>query len=251
MDRPLRVYLWLAFGITWGAGGLGLLAGAFRPAAVGSHLHPLHYLAAFGPSIAGVIMAAGTGGWAGVRHLFARVVPTWAGVPWYAAVLVGYPAASLAATRLLVPDSLIGLPSWDRLIYLVPITLVTDTGPLGEEFGWRGFALPRLLVRWPPLATALILGGIWFAWHLPTFFIATLSQSQLSIPLFLVNSLALSILMTWLYLRTRGDLLVMILVHLMANYCGAIGIPFTAEVSAEVALAALIVGGGGLRPAAR
>jgi hypothetical protein len=43
----------------------------------------------------------------------------------------------------------------------------------------------------------------------------------------------------------------MILVHLMANYCGTIGIPFSAEVSAEVALAALIVGAGGLRPEVR
>ena len=250
MDRPLRMYLWLAFGITWGAGGLALLTGGIRSGAA-HPLHPLHYLAAFGPSIAGFIMAAATGGRAGVRHLLARVAPTWAGVPWYAAVLLGFPAANLAAAWLLDSNSLIGLPSWDRLICLVPITLVLDTGPLGEEFGWRGFALPRLLRRWPPLAAALILGAIWWAWHLPTFFIQALSQSQLSIPLFLVNSLALSILMTGLHLRTGGDLLLMILVHLMANYCGTIGIPFSAEVSAEVALAALIVAGGGLRPEVR
>ena len=119
------------------------------------------------------------------------------------------------------------------------------------DVGWRGFALPRLLRRWPPLAAALILGAIWWAWHLPTFFIQALSQSQLSIPLFLVNSLALSILMTGLHLRTGGDLLMMILVHLMANYCGTIGIPFVAEVSAEVAIAVTIVACGGLRPEVR
>ena len=147
MDRSLRVYLWLAFGITWGAGGLALLTGGIRSGAA-HPLHPLHYLAAFGPSIAGFIMAAATEGWAGVRHLLARLVPTWAGVPWYAAVLLGFPAANLAAAWLLDPNSLVGLPSWDRLICLVPITLVLDTGPLGEEFGWRGFALPRLLRRW-------------------------------------------------------------------------------------------------------
>ena len=251
MDRPFRIYLWLAFGITWGAGGLGLLVGAFD--AAGPPMHPLRYLAGFGPSIAGFIMAASTGGWAGVRHLLARAVPTWAGVPWYAAVLVGYPAASLAATWLLVPDSLVRPPSWNWLLVLLPLTLVTDTGPLGEEFGWRGFALPRLLARWPPLNAALILGAIWATWHLPTFFISTLSQSRLSIPLFFVNSVALSILMTWLHLRTRGDLLVIILLHLIANYCAEIGIPFTAEVCAEVVLAALVVGGGGLsrRPSDR
>ncbi len=248
MDRPLRIYLWLAFGITWGAGGLALLAGAFRPGVAGRPLHPLHYVAAFGPSIAGVIMAAVTRGWAGVRHLVARVIPTWAGVPWYVVVLAGFPAANFVATWLFGSDALTRLPSWDRLLWLLPLTFVADTGPLGEEFGWRGFALPRLLNRWRPLNAALILGAIWFAWHLPTFFISTLSQSQLSIPLFFVNSLALSIVMTWLYLRTMGDLFAMILVHTMANYCGGIGIPFIAEVSAEAALAALIVACGGLRP---
>ena len=247
VDRSLQVYLLLAFGIMWGAGGLLLLIGGYRS----SHpLHPLHYLAAFGPSIAGFVMAAATQGWSGVRRLLARTAPSWTGAPCYAAVLLLFPAANLVAAWLLDPDSLIGLPSWHRLIYLVPITLVLDTGPLGEEFGWRGFALARLLRRWQSLPAALILGAIWWVWHLPTFFIQTLSQSQLSIPLFLVNTVALSILMTGLYLRTRGDLLLMILVHLMANYCGTIGIPFSAEVSAEVALATLIVAVGWLRPGA-
>jgi len=158
MDRPLQVYFLLAFGITWGAGGLALLTGSIRSA---HPLHPLHYLAAFGPSIAGVVMTASTGGWAGVRHLLARVAPKRAVVPWYAAVLLGFPAANLAATCLLDRDSLSGLPSWARLVGLVPITLITDTGPLGEEFGWRGFALPRLLRRWRPLAAALVLGAGW------------------------------------------------------------------------------------------
>jgi hypothetical protein len=66
MDRPLLIHLWLAFGITWGVGGLALLAGEIRPGGT-SPLHPLHYVAAFGPSIAGVVMAASTHGWAGVR----------------------------------------------------------------------------------------------------------------------------------------------------------------------------------------
>ena len=95
------------------------------------------------------------------------------------------------------------------------------------------------------MAAALILGAIWWAWHLPTFFIATLSQSHLSIPVFLINSLALSVIMTWLYQRTRGDLLLMILVHAAANATAEMGVSFTAEVIAEVACAAVIVASGG------
>jgi hypothetical protein len=56
--------------------------------------------------------------------------------------------------------------------------------------------------------------------------------------------------MTWLYLRTRRDLLLMILVHTAANYCGAIGIPFHAEVAVEVACAALVIACGISTPAA-
>jgi len=97
----------------------------------------------------------------------------------------------------------------------------------------------------------LILGAIWFAWHLPTFFISTLTQSRLSIPLFAMNSLALSVIMTWLFLRTRGDLLLMILFHLMGNDCvGVFHVPFKAELAIEVLIAILIVGFGGFHRAA-
>jgi len=246
MDRPLRIYLWLAFGITWGVGGGALLAGDIRSGGA-TPLHPLHYAAAFGPTVAGLLMSTHVDGRDGLRRLLVRALPRTSSLLWYVAVIVGFPAANLIVTWLIAPESLATLPSWDRLLYMFPITIVTDTGPLGEEFGWRGFALPRLLERQRPLLAAVTLGVIWWAWHLPTFFIPALSQSRLSVPVFLVNSLALSVIMTWLYRRTGGDLLLMILVHAAANYCGAIGIPFKAEVVAEVVCAALIVGGGGLR----
>ena len=117
-------------------------------------------------------------------------------MPWYVAVLIGFPALNLIAAQLLAPGFLSRLPPWERLLSLLPLTLVTDTGPLGEEFGWRGFALPRLLKRRRSLVAALVLGVIWWAWHLPTFFIPALSQHQLSIPVFFVNIMALSV--TWL-----------------------------------------------------
>src|SRR5262249_48750236 len=59
VDRPLWIFWWLAFGITWGVGGLGLLAGAYRPDWALSASHPLYYGAAFGPDLAALIVAAG------------------------------------------------------------------------------------------------------------------------------------------------------------------------------------------------
>jgi CAAX protease family protein len=245
-DRPLLSYWALAFGITWGVGGLGLIVGDITPDRP-SPLHPLHYLAAFGPSLAGVILTARIDGWGGIRRLFARAAPRRSSVGWYVAALVGFPVLNVIAARLMAANFLEHLPGWNRLVVLLPLTLVADTGPLGEEFGWRGFALPRLLQRYRPLAAAVILGVVWWAWHLPLFFIPSMSQHELSAPLFLVNVVALSVIMTWLYRRTRGDLLLMILVHVAANYCGWIGVPFIAEVAVEVACAGLIVACGGLR----
>ena len=91
------------------------------------------------------------------------------------------------------------------MLLLILVTLVTDPGPVGEELGWRGFALPRILRIRSPLGAAVVLGLIWGLWHGPTFFISSLTQSQLSIPLFFANVVALSIVMTWLHLQSGGD----------------------------------------------
>src|SRR5689334_13801962 len=103
MDRPLRIYLWLAFGITWGIGGLALLTGEIRPGGP-SPLQPFYYVAAFGPSIAGVVMTASSDGWAGVHRLLARLIPSRSALPWYLAVLIGFPALNLVIARLLAHD---------------------------------------------------------------------------------------------------------------------------------------------------
>ncbi|MGD9636499.1 MAG: hypothetical protein AB7G28_00725 [Pirellulales bacterium] len=108
MDRPLWLYMALAFGISWGAG-VALFTGGMR-AGGGHPFHPLHYLAVFGPSIAGLIMAARVGGRAGVGRMMARLVPTAAGLPWYGVVLVPFPAANFAAAWLFAPESLLQLP---------------------------------------------------------------------------------------------------------------------------------------------
>ena len=130
------------------------------------------------------------------------------------------------------------------------MTLLIDVGPLGEEFGWRGFALPRVLEQWPPLKASLILGAIHAIWHVPLFFLPDMPQSRIPFPTFAVGVVSIAIIDTWLYLRSGANLLLAILVHLLANYCGGIlGAPalpffFAAEGAAALAIVAL----GGLRP---
>ena len=84
---------------------------------------------------------------------------------------------------------------------------------LGEELGWRGYALPKLLERFSPLVASLILGVLWGLWHLPTFYIAGTPQFGQPIIAFLIMTTAYSILLSWVFLHTRGSVLIATLFH--------------------------------------
>jgi len=158
----------------------------------------------FGPALAAIIVTALTDGRPGVRALLDRVVRWRVPVPWYA-VALGLPtilallAASLSAAfgpaelaigRLTILD--LGL-----------IVLV-----LGEELGWRGYALPALIDRFSPLRASLVLGVVWGLWHLPTFYLVGTPQYQHPVFAFLIMTTAYSILLTWIFLHTPGSVLI-------------------------------------------
>ena len=127
--------------------------------------------------------------------------------------------------------------------------IASDPGPVGEEFGWRGFALPLLLEQYSPLKASLILGVIHGLWHVPLFFIPGTTQSQLFFPIFMVGTISLAIIDTVLYLRTGANLLLAILVHVMSNsFClGLSPYQISFFIAGEAALAGAMVLAGGLR----
>ena len=90
-------------------------------------------------------------------------------------------------------------------------------GPFQEEWGWRGYALDRLQARLNALASSLMLGVLWGAWHLPLFFIKGTIQSQTPIWGFMILILCGTILFTWLYNNTGGSILATMLFHAMNN----------------------------------
>jgi membrane protease YdiL (CAAX protease family) len=88
---------------------------------------------------------------------------------------------------------------------------------LGEELGWRGFALPHLQDGHSALAATLILGPLWGFWHLPLWLTGNESHPLPMFPAFVLSAIALSVLLTWIYNSTGGSLLLVVLLHATAN----------------------------------
>jgi uncharacterized protein len=84
-------------------------------------------------------------------------------------------------------------------------------GPLFEEPGWRGFALPRLQELFGPLTAALLIGVLWWGWHLPLFLCKFWSSSSVGAYLLIVTGL--SVILTFLYNVSAGSVFVMIVAH--------------------------------------
>jgi membrane protease YdiL (CAAX protease family) len=111
------------------------------------------------------------------------------------------------------------LPAVERLpMFIANFGLVLlFGGPLGEELGWRGYAMPALAARMNWRAASLIIGLVWGLWHLPLFFMAGTTQSQMPILVFMLNILAGSVLFGWLWERTNGSVLPAIVLHTSLN----------------------------------
>jgi len=88
---------------------------------------------------------------------------------------------------------------------------------VGEELGWRGFALPHLQAWRSALGASLILGAIWGLWHLPLWFTGSEFQRPVLYPAFFISTVAVSVIYTWMYNGTKGSLLIVVLFHATSN----------------------------------
>ncbi len=176
----------------------------------------------FGPTLAGVITALIVGGTHDLKRLLARLVHWRVGVAAYVLALLGPAVVMLGAIGIyaLADNSFVesGTLGWRAATQALVFWLAVRTlmgGGLGEELGWRGFALDRMLGRMHPNQASLIIGLVWTFWHFPGHLVSQSPVGNLIGQLLI--TVPLSYVATWLYLRTSGSVLVLTLFHGSAN----------------------------------
>jgi membrane protease YdiL (CAAX protease family) len=223
----LAAFFFLAFLLSWlVAVPLALQRAGSLP---GRLPYGLHYFMAFGPMLSALIVVTATEGRAGLRRFLARgfrpsLGPGWLPLAVFSPLLffvVGVIGAAVSGRP--VPEIrdlgevnfLPNLGLWAWLLWTV-------TSGLGEETGWRGYALPRLQSGRSPLAASLILAVPWIIWHLPAFFyLPNYMSFGVMLPGFALGVAAGSIVYTWLYNRTGGSILAAALFHGSFNFVTA------------------------------
>jgi membrane protease YdiL (CAAX protease family) len=218
--RALSIFFGLTFILTWGIGAGVLLFPSQMEAIFGpfSEGNPLFFLAVFSPTLSSLILTWIIEGRDGLWELVRRLGRWRFNAFFYFFVLIVVPTLGYFAALLGGRDPGLKLQHWYMYLPLLFSRVFTDPGPLGEELGWRGFALPRLLQEYGALKSSLILGFLWGLWHLPAVLCSGLPQQGVSIMAYILGGVALSILSTWLYNSTGGSILITALLHLTANF---------------------------------
>jgi len=223
--RPLIAFIGLACGITWA---LWLP----RIASINGWITLdvpdwWHYTGAAGPVTAAIIILSLSEGREGIRHLGRQFVPTRIGITYLlagVASLLALFATALIAHRIVQGawPPLADLAKTSNLPALgLPLTFVVHwiTFGIGEEAGWRGYALPRLQARFTALRATLLLSMPWLAWHFPSFFEndSFREMGLLMIVGWAVGLMLGAIFLTWLYNSSRGSLLAVVTWHALFN----------------------------------
>jgi membrane protease YdiL (CAAX protease family) len=183
----------------------------------------------FGPSLAALLVAAAIGGQSAVKLLLRRLVLWRVSLRWYLFIFVGVPAiffvgiapipGALASFKPPSAEEMLVAPGLVALLYTVVFG-----GPLFEEPGWRGFALPRMQRHWGPLVGTLILGVLWAAWHFteyltaPDFAATNGGLTPQGIGVFVLAAVSFSVIITWVFNHTQGSVFIAILLHAAINW---------------------------------
>ncbi|ACY97984.1 MULTISPECIES: CPBP family intramembrane glutamic endopeptidase [Thermomonospora] len=168
------------------------------------------------PALTACALAALRGGRRELRDLLGMALRGRFPLRWYLVVVAVPFAVPLAAVAL---DGLLAgaVPAVWAVAPTAQTLATFWIAPIGEDLGWRGYALSRILALGGPMTASLVHGVLWALWHLPMFFIPGTAQADQSLPLFIVQLVGASMLFTRVFLATGGSVLAMMLMHAAAN----------------------------------
>lgn len=213
--HPVASFLLLAFTWSWGYDALVYLTVGPQPGILVRGV-----VRTWGPLLAAGLVTWAIGG--SVRE-WAGQVTRWRLKPrWYlfaiAVPLVLEDGLLVSAIHLLAggPVQLAPSPWWHYVANFLVVLLLA--GSL-EEFGWRGFAQPRLQERTSAFTAAVGIGVVWALWHLPLFYlydVPAYDPSQFWTT-YLWSLVVSSVVFAWLYNGSGGSLILPMLAHALGN----------------------------------
>ena len=221
------LYFVLTFAITWGCMALVAAPEGFPISKQKlDELGPMVYVGMLiGPSLSGLLLTALDSGKQGFRDLWAKLSKWRVGIQWYAIALLATPLAALTillGLSLVSPEFVPGIFTADDKTSLVITGIIMGLFVgLFEEIGWIGFIVPRMRRRFSILATGIIVGVLWGAWHFPPFWEADTFSGAFPFFLLIIRLFAwlppYRVLMVWFYERS-GSLFLTILFHASLDF---------------------------------
>jgi membrane protease YdiL (CAAX protease family) len=187
-------------------------------------------LGVFGPFAAAFALTWRKEGRSGVSSLWRSGWRVRLPFTWLLVILLLFPALRIVA--LLLAGTGVSFELFTAPLQLMGLAVFMYFlgGPFGEEFGWRGYALPRLLAVSGALGASFALAVFWIGWHLPLFLIPGSPQAQIPLGPWALSVIGLTIVFTWVHINVGGAVFAAVLLHTMANLSSDLFRP-----SAEVA----------------
>jgi membrane protease YdiL (CAAX protease family) len=179
---------------------------------------PILAVGAFGPLFASFLLVYRDGGMREVARFGTRALRWRIPIGHLCVALFVCPVIAAGATYLY---SLQGGPAlaWTMPLASLPLLfllLFFIGGSLQEEFGWA-YAIDRMQRKWSTLSASILMGVIWACWHLPLFFIPSMSQSYMPFWSFLVFCISLRVMFVWVYNASKQSILATLLFHTSTN----------------------------------
>ena len=238
---PLISYVILTYVISW-----SFLYPSFQMILANDGITPLSLIGligAFGPTISAVIITRLTEGKEAVKRLLRKYLVFKVHYRYYVFVLlapvvlqiIGILLSNVFGYTIGKFDLASGLK-----VYIPYILITVPFGPLAEELGWRGFLLPKLLEKFDVIKASLLIGFVWSLWHLAAFSFpgaaipAEFDVNLWSLSFYFLQLIALSLIFTYVFMKSRGSVFVAILLHAAFNANENIAFSFFSSVGDNV-----------------